>query len=187
MARRPPTPTAARSASRWQARNKLSPGTRRGSRTAARRSRTRLAFARVAPAQCILLTFVIPTATNCARIIECRLPELSRVTTQGPPVPAVLRACRARPVRWAGHRGAASEFCITAGGLAGFSRQGHARTHCHAGAWPRHLRLAMPDQKRGWPAFAGHDGEGRADSSQSENALMLVNFTAQTGVVRAQS
>ncbi len=68
--------------SRWQARNRPPRGTRRGSRTAARRSRTRRAFARAAPARCILPTFAIPTATNCARCIACRLAELTRTKTE---------------------------------------------------------------------------------------------------------
>jgi hypothetical protein len=78
MARRPATPTAALSASRWRARNKPPLGTTPESRTAASRSRTHRAFAKAVPAQCILLTFAIPMATSCARFIACRLPEPSR-------------------------------------------------------------------------------------------------------------
>src|SRR5690348_11601982 len=54
-------------------------GTKPGSRMVARRSRTRLACAKGPRARCTSLIFAIPMATNCARFIACRLPELSQI------------------------------------------------------------------------------------------------------------
>src|SRR5437660_11880101 len=71
---------------------------------AARRSRTRLACAKGPPASYISLIFVIPMATNCARFIACRLPELSQIKPdEGHPFRAVL----ARDRTWLGAIGCA--------------------------------------------------------------------------------
>jgi hypothetical protein len=49
---------------------------------AAQQSKTHPAFVKVALVNCISLTFAIPMATNYARFIACRLPELLRVKTR---------------------------------------------------------------------------------------------------------
>ena len=66
-----------------------------------------------APVRCILLICVIPTATNCARFIACRLPELSRISAQkGRPSGRSSRAFVASQGRRLG--GAASHWrCIS--------------------------------------------------------------------------
>src|SRR5438874_337535 len=71
---------------------------------AARRSRTRLACAKEPPASYISLIFAIPTATNCARFIACRLPELLQIKPEeGRP----FRAVPARERTWLGPIGRA--------------------------------------------------------------------------------
>ena len=73
--------------------NRPTHGTKPASRMAARRSRTRPACAKGPPARCISLIFAIPTATNCARFIACRLPELSQIKPEeGRPFRAAPRA-----------------------------------------------------------------------------------------------
>ncbi len=70
-------------------------GTKPVSRMAARRSRTRLACAKGPPARYISPIFAIPTATNCARCIACRLPELSPIKTEeGRPCRKILASAR---------------------------------------------------------------------------------------------
>src|SRR5712675_619964 len=82
--------------------NRPTHGTKPVSRMAARRSRTRLGFAKGPPARYISPIFAIPMATNCARFVACRLPELARIEPEeGRPFRAVLAPERkpARPNR----------------------------------------------------------------------------------------
>ena len=68
------------------------------------RSRTRLACAKGPLASYISLIFAIPMATNCARFIACRLPELPQTKPEeGRPFRAVL----ARERTWLGPTGRA--------------------------------------------------------------------------------
>src|SRR6266446_2653800 len=79
-------------------------GTKPASRTAGRRSKTRLGCAKGPPGRCISLIFAIPMATNYARSVACLLPELSQVKPEeGRPFRAVL----ARERTWLGPIGRA--------------------------------------------------------------------------------